>query len=48
MAKLSMDDVADLMPLLLVVNLAGNPELTEVQATEAICRVIDRHVEAAK
>jgi hypothetical protein len=47
MAKLSMEDVADLMPLLLVVKLAGNPELDELQATEAICKVIDRHVEAA-
>ncbi len=47
MARLSTEDMIDLLPLFLVVKLAENPELDEVGAAKAICTVIDRHVEEA-
>lgn len=47
MAKLNKEDLGDLLPLFLVVKIAGNPALDEVQAAEAVCKVIDRHVEEA-
>lgn len=47
MAQLNAKDLGDLLPIFLVVKMAGNPELDEVQAAAAICSVIDRHVKEA-
>lgn len=44
--KLDTEDLGDLLPIFLLVNLAENPELTTEQAAAAIVRVIDRHVHA--
>lgn len=44
LTTLSEEDMAELLPIFLVINLAGNPELTVEQAAKAIINTIDRHL----
>lgn len=45
--KLDHEDLGDLMPLLILADLDSSGTLSAVKATEAIGKVVDRHVAKA-